>query len=480
MTHARPVNEGSDAEGSSTSRAARWILLLACLVALVRLVRLSHWSLWLDETLTWTDYFVGLEGGEIHNPAGYWLIAWAVRLTGGVPDEFALRILPAVVGMACVPLTWLTFRGFAGDLRASCAALLVASSSWHVYWSQNARFYTLAQFCGLVGTWLLLSALARGSTTRALIGLAAAASGAAFHPSVVLLLPALVLAPLLVGRWTGPDDGAARRVARRCLVAGVVVAVLGGKWVYDAAHTYWIQKGGGTSFGEMASSVAHCVKTIGFFATPLLLSGAACGAVLSWRRRDRAGLWTTCVVLVVLATALVAALFVRVSAQYVFFLLPWLALLACMPLVRDRARVTPELGACETAYVSVLFLPALVTVGLYLTIRHGERPQWREAYQFVWNQLREGDLVLGMHASVGEYYLAPRSHELRTPEQVAWLDYFHTYDPEIWSKYPRRVLRLGRGRRRRDPSHAARGVPPGEGLPALRREPRPLGVDLRA
>src|SRR5512147_2928464 len=53
------------AEGNSTGvRAARWLLLLALVLGLLRFFRLGHWSLWIDESLTYTDWHVGLEGGE--------------------------------------------------------------------------------------------------------------------------------------------------------------------------------------------------------------------------------------------------------------------------------------------------------------------------------------------------------------------------------------------------------------------------------
>jgi hypothetical protein len=189
-----------------------------------------------------------------------------------------------------------------------------------------------------------------------------------------------------------------------------------------------------------SASVAHYLKTTGFYVTPLLFTGVLCGVYFAWKRREREGLFVAVVVGLCLLEALCATVFVKVSAQYVFFLLPWIMLLACMPLMRSYAASEPRLArATGLAYVALLFVPALVTTGLYMTVRQGERPQWRDAYDFVWNERRDGDLVLGMHATVGEYYLSPRSTALRNPMQIGWLDYYHTFDAETWSKYPRRA-----------------------------------------
>jgi hypothetical protein len=87
----------------------------------------------------------------------------------------------------------------------------------------------------------------------------------------------------------------------------------------------------------------------------------------------------------------------------------------------------------------VLVLPALATTALYFTVRRGERPQWREAYEFVWNRREEHDLVLGMEATVGEYYLAPRRTDLRQTVHVAWLDTWRAHLPEHWAPHARRT-----------------------------------------
>jgi len=217
--------------------------------------------------------------------------------------------------------------------------------------------------------------------------------------------------------------------------------------------------------------LSHALKTTGFFVTPLWGVAAAWGTYAAWKRRDRELLFAAIVVGLVMAVAFGLSLFVRVSAQYVFFLLPWIVLVACGPLAGGDADThgvgesrdanhganhganKPDVGNVDArtsghvglrrggavAYVALLTIPALVTTALYLTVRRGERPPWREAYQLVWNQRRDDDLVLGMHATVGEYYLAPRGVDLRNPRQVGWLDWFHGREAETWSRYPRRA-----------------------------------------
>jgi hypothetical protein len=423
--------------GSGADRLARGLLILALALGLARFLRLSAWSLWIDEALTWADAHHGIEGGQIQNPLGYRLIAWTVDLLGGAPDELSLRLLPAVAGWLCIPATWLAFRRAFGERRAATAALLVALSSWHVYWSQNARFYTLAQLASLAGAGLVLAGLLRGRALLALLGLLVAASAALLHPSAALVLPALALAPRLLERARRPVGAPGSRAALALGIAGLLGALLGLGWALETWSTYAYQKGQETSLAAMAASMAHMAKTTGFFVTPLLGTGALLGARAAWRGGRGAEVLALVVVASCLLVALAASAFVRVSAQYVFVLLPWVALLACLPLGADGAGPFGRRG--EAAYLALLALPALVTTALYLTVRQGERPAWREAYRHVADHRAEGDLVFGMEACVGEFYLAPWNTDLRRPTALTWLDYFHARVPEHWAHQGRRA-----------------------------------------
>jgi hypothetical protein len=431
--------EGCSASASERDRLASVLLALGLIVGLVRFFRLGQWSLWFDEAITWTDAHHSLEGAEITNPLGYRAIAAVVRMLGGVPDEFSLRFLPALLGWCVVPATWWAFRPWAGPRRAAAAALLVAASSWHVYWSQNARFYTMAQLVVLVGGGVFLRGLWNGRAWLAAIGIAIAGFGAVLHPSAGLILPALVLAPWLMAVVrTRLPTSARKPLLAVCLllVAALLVRI---DWVVTTWETYQRQKG---QAGQ--GDPAHFVLTSGFYITPLWLTAATIGAVCALRRRDPFHVFVTCVVALVLAAGLVASVKARMSAQYVFVVLPWVAVLACAPLeLACDAGASGEPAARSSAWFAggllVLVLPALTSTALYFTVRKGERPQWREAYEFVWNQREPDDLILGMEASVGELYLAPRRTELRNPVHVTWLDRWRARLPEIWAQHARRT-----------------------------------------
>ena len=429
------------ARAEPPDRAARVLFACALLVGLARFWKLSQWSLWFDEAATWTDLFVGLEGGEISNPLGYRLIGWTVAALGGVPDELALRFLPALAGWLAIPVVAWAFRPFAGARAAAAAALVLAASSWHVSWSQTARFYTLAQVVSLAGGAVVLRAYWRGRPLLAAVGFGIGALAALFHPSALLLLPALAVAPFALALARVPMPARVLRVAGFALLVGALALLARFDWVRDTFETYQRQKGTASPLEQLDQAVgrvAHFARTVGFYVTPLLGAAALAGAVRAALRREAFPLLAAGVCAIVLLLGALLAVFARMTAQYVFFLLPWVAVLACEPL-SSAAAARERAGALRAAWLAVLVLPALATLGLYFTVRRGERPAWREAYQFVWSRREEGDLVLGMEATVGEYYVAPRQTDLRNTEHVAWLDEWRAREPERWSRHARRT-----------------------------------------
>lgn len=180
------------------------------LAALIRLPTLAQQSFWLDEA--YTERLVRMSfGGMLHGvaqtestPPVYYALAWGWTHIVG-QDEFGLRSLSALAGIATVPVVYLAAERLAGRRAGVVAGLLVASSPLLVWFSQEARAYALA---GLLAAATLLCLVAYLQDDRAgwLAGWAVcAALGLGTHYFVGFVVAAEVV--LMVWRrrerWSG-------------------------------------------------------------------------------------------------------------------------------------------------------------------------------------------------------------------------------------------------------------------------------------
>ncbi len=146
------------------------LLLLITLLALgLRLYHLNAQSLWYDEAFS--AYLAAMSPAEItartaadiQPPLYYYLLhGWIGRLGN---DEIGLRSLSLLFGVLAVPLIYALavelFRGKGTDpttprLAGLLAALLLAVSPLHIWYSQEVRMYTLLTFLGLLSGYFLL------------------------------------------------------------------------------------------------------------------------------------------------------------------------------------------------------------------------------------------------------------------------------------------------------------------------------------
>jgi len=418
-------------------RVAIALFVGALLLGLTRFVRLGEWSLWIDEALSLSD---ALHGDAPINPLGYWLIGLCARAADGRPDEWLLRILPACFGYATIPLCAWAFRPVAGGRASAAAALVLAASSWHLYWSQNARFYTLAALLVLLGTGLVLRGFAKGRGALAIFGLAVAATSALAHPTALLVPIGIILAaPTLMALRVGLH----RRVTWAVAAVGGLALLLGLGWLGDLVDRWQSLRGSGNP--------AHFVLTAGYHITPTLAAAFSLGLAWAIHRRHRGMFLAAAVAIIGFGAAFGTSIAARMTAQYAFALLPFIALVAVAPFA-SRDPLAPALakpartdwGAATTGWFSAALLvlalvPALVSTVLYLTVRHGERPRWREAYAHVFENRRPGDIVFGMAAPIGEYYLTARRSQVREPVELVYLDRFRADVPERWDRRGRRA-----------------------------------------
>ena len=154
-------------------RLAGYRLVLLALILLafaLRIYRLDGQSLWYDEGVTAQVAAQGLSeltrwtADDIQPPLYYVLVAAWMRLAGR--SEWALRFPSALFGALTVPLLYVLGRRLFHRRAALLAALLATLSPLYVYYSQEARMYTLLTFLGALAAYLLLRLLGERGTAR--------------------------------------------------------------------------------------------------------------------------------------------------------------------------------------------------------------------------------------------------------------------------------------------------------------------------
>lgn len=175
----RPVTRHPNAAVAPTFWRDPWMWGLVALALLLRLVRLGHTDFWHDEVhnLLCAE-FLGdlLRYGHLasnHPPLPYILLrAW--RELGFGPDEFTLRLLPALTGTAGVMTLYLFARYLFDRDTARWTAALLAVSPLHLLHSQDLKEYIyLPTLAPLIGYFLVRAVRERKVRWWMLYGLAA-------------------------------------------------------------------------------------------------------------------------------------------------------------------------------------------------------------------------------------------------------------------------------------------------------------------
>jgi len=132
------------------SRYAQFLILLTVVGLFLRLYNLGFNSLWLDEASTYgfasqslPEIWRATAGGEFNPPLFHWVEH--IMLIFG-KNEIVLRIIPALLGVFTIPLVYLIGKEFIDRNVGIIAAAAFAVSPFLIYYSQEARAYSMMLF----------------------------------------------------------------------------------------------------------------------------------------------------------------------------------------------------------------------------------------------------------------------------------------------------------------------------------------------
>ena len=209
---------------------------------------LGNQSLWYDETFTNAivhvpalhDVWTAVRSTE-GTPPLYYALTWGFGKLFGLHSDAALRATAAIAGIASVPAAFAALRRFTGDRAALAAAAIVAASPMLVWYSLDARAYSLVVLLVLLSIWALALLLERPTTPRYSAWALAAAAAVWTHYFAAFVVAAEVA--VLLWRAAARRERTLPRIWRQTAVSmtqplawSAVVAALAAPLVILLAH----------------------------------------------------------------------------------------------------------------------------------------------------------------------------------------------------------------------------------------------------
>jgi 4-amino-4-deoxy-L-arabinose transferase-like glycosyltransferase len=268
-------------------RQQKLILIgLTALAFFLRLYQLDRESLWFDEALsTWfaiqpLDLSIHsmLEEGLHHSPLFYILLR---PFAGGDFSEFAVRLLPVLLGVLAVPLLAQLGRLVASPRVGMIAALLLVINPFHLWYSRETRMYSLLFLIAAGAMYFFGRNVLHRSRLQNWLGLAFfTAVGINTHHSAffvslvqfIYILATFKRNHILLAMWT-----AAQVLAGLSFVPWLLVVLVWGKFygssaapnyrptVFDFAATMW-----NFSIGYTKEVTVSAIVVLGVFFITLL------------------------------------------------------------------------------------------------------------------------------------------------------------------------------------------------------------------
>ena len=384
------------------NRIYQWVLLgLVVLVAsALRFYKLGAWSFWGDEYITVANALDVFDGGIWRNSPS--ILATHVVLNILGVSEWSARLVAAIVGILSVPVLYFLVKRVFDPVVAPFASFLLAVSPWHLYWSQNARFYTTLLLFYTIA--LLLFYLGMEEDRPWYLVFSLLFLGLAVYERLIaaflgiILIAYIVLIKLL--RFESPPG---LRLANLALffgpgLLGAVFLTLTTPSIRDPSR--WI-----SSFGFVNNSPFWILGGVIFYVgIPLICMGMV-GALSLLLKRSRIALLLTLAAIVPIVSIMMIALVQYSANRYVFVSLTSIIILASLA---TKELLWQALKGSRLVAIGAVLILVLMPMGdnmLYYQYQNGNRDNWKAAFAFITKQKAAGDIVVTANRSLANYYL---------------------------------------------------------------------------
>ncbi|HSM56418.1 MAG TPA: glycosyltransferase family 39 protein [Candidatus Sulfomarinibacteraceae bacterium] len=385
--------------GQSSVAQALLLAVITMAASAFRFYKLGAWSFWGDEWISVRRATVEYEGLLNIQPLSRIATALSLDLLG--ISEWSARLTPAIFGVLTVVLLYFVAREMFGFTTALMASLLLAINPWHLYWSQNARFYTALLLFFTLALFLFYMGLERDRPLYLLaslffLGLAVQERHlAAFLGPIAFLYVLLVF----VFRFERPEGFRLRNLA---IFFGP--GILAGAWLaYSALIVRSAQWG--TIFAFINNNPIWLLGGVVFYITIPIVCLAAFAALHLLKNKNRAGLLLALAATIPLASILVISLFLYTANRYVFISLTSIIILAAVGARELIVRMPRDGRLLAYGAVLVLLVAPLGDNLLYFQYQNGNRDDWKGAFQLIQDRMEPGDRVASTKSDLADFYM---------------------------------------------------------------------------
>jgi hypothetical protein len=412
-------------------------IAVVMLAGVLRVAGLGRWSFASDElgTFAEVEQLFGearlSEDDPDRNVPRLVPLATALHATGYAlfgRDEFGSRTLPALFGLAQVIVVGLGLRGLAGRTTAIAAALLLALSPEHLFYSQYNRFYAPAALFGSLAFLAAARAVKVDSARWMAVAVIATLAGILVHALLGLVFGGLAAALLLLWLFR---DLRSRRLWIVVLAGALVAALYAALYLYplgrDKAVSYWWT--GYSIPRALLSGVSQVSWPVALFAVP--------GLLVLWKRDRAQAIFWVAQAAVWAGALVILPRVLPFHSAYVFALNLPLFVLAAAGFAEIADRLSERSRAIAVVVAGCLFLLNLPAVASHY--RDGSRHDFRAAAHWIAERIGPDDVIVAVQGDKLARYrpeLEGRWHRLPARDIPQFVESRRPASGRVWIVLP--------------------------------------------
>ncbi len=414
-----------------------WLTAVTVLAFVLRLFRLDS-ELWLDEITTIVFYspmptlhvLTGFVSANNHL-LNTLLMKLAIAFFG--EQEWAVRLPAAIFGVATIPIFYWVSRQMLSQRSSLCAALLLAVSYHHIFFSQNVRGYSMQLFFTTLACGLFVKGLQEDRLRIWILYVAAMFFNMAslLNSSFVFAAHILIGAAVLViikRRGDSPFPLLYRLIAVFGVTAFPVFQLYATfiPQAYVYAQITWGDPAGGYSpfsmefLAEMIRGISAGFGTgLTLLAFPFAATIAAVGFVVLFKRH-----WTLTASLVLPVILTVAYLILNglnVAPRFLIIVFPFAILVTIQGIdsiaqfIANKVSRTPNALSEKLAMAVVLLgcIASLASLRRYYSV---PKQPYRTSLGYIEAQRQPGEIILAVHHTEGGYRFYAKEFNLKEDE----------------------------------------------------------------